>query len=134
MANRIRVLLADALDPDVEPLECALRCRGMDVVAVRDRTAVASMVASDRFDVVVLDLRLTGGSTASTLRAIRSVDASTPVLLLALGSDLCHVGEVLRPGVADFLLRPCPTETLIAAIRDASERESCPPSTAPDAG
>jgi len=130
MANRIRVLLADANDPGEEPLESALRARGMDVVAVRDRSAVASIVATERFDVVVLDLRLTAASTASTLRDIRGVDVATPILLLALGCDLARVSELLRPGVADFVLRPCQTETLIAAIRDASERESRPPISA----
>jgi DNA-binding NtrC family response regulator len=134
MANRIRVLLADTLDPDADPLACTLRGRGMDVVAVRDRSVLAGMVASDRFDVVVLDLRLTDASTVSTLRAIRSVDVYTPVLLLTLGSDLCRMGEVLWPGGADFLLSPCPTETLVAAIEDASERESWPPMPMSGAG
>ena len=46
---------------------------------------------------------------------------------LGTGGDYQSVGDVLKPGYADFVLRPCAAETLIAAIEDASERESVPP-------
>jgi two-component system C4-dicarboxylate transport response regulator DctD len=127
MPATIRVLLADTQEPGVEPLESTLRGRGMDVVSAQDRAVVEGLVATEHFDVVVIDFRVTGVGTASTIKAIRRLDATTPVLLLALGSDLARMGEVLKPGLADFLLRPFPAEALVAAIRDASERESCPP-------
>jgi DNA-binding NtrC family response regulator len=130
MPSPIRVLLADPDDPARNPLGATLRDRGMDVVCVRDPLGLAGLVAAQRFDVVVLDARLTGSGTAGALKAIRSVDGSTPVLLLALGSELAHMGDVLKPGYADFLMRPCAAETLIAAIEDASERESVPPPAA----
>jgi len=126
MPTPIRVLLADPEDSAAALLGPSLRDRGMDVVCVRDYAGLTGVVASERFDVVVLDVRVTGAGTAGTLRAIRSVDASTPVLLLALGSDLAGMGDVLKPGGAGFLLRPCGTGALIAAIEDASERESVP--------
>lgn len=126
MPTPIRVLLADPEDPGTEPLGASLRRRGLDVVRVRDHASFTDAVATERFDVVVLDVRVTGPRTAGTLRALRDVDASTPVLLLALGSELARMADVLKPGRADFLLRPCQAETLIAAIQDASERESAP--------
>ena len=126
MPTPIRVLLADTHEPGVEPLASALRRRGIEVVAVSDHVVAQELIAAEHFDVVVIDVRLTGVRTANTITAIRKIDASTPVLLLAVGPELARMGDVLRPGLADFLLRPFPAETLIAAIEDASERESCP--------
>lgn len=125
MSNRIRVLLAQ---PGPTPVEGTLRDRGMDVVVVHDHVNAVDTLSAERFDVVVLDLCMAHAQGA--LRDIRGIDASTPVLLLVLGADLPGVVQILRPGVADFLLQPCPTEALIAAIETASERESVPPGPA----
>lgn len=120
--NRLRVLLAE---PGPTPVEGTLRDRGMDVTVVHDHAGAVDSVATERFDVVVLDLCM--DHAHGTLRRIRGVDASTPVLLLVQSSSLPDMVQVLRPGMADFLLQPCPPEALIAAIETASERESVPP-------
>lgn len=123
--TRIRVLLAQ---PAPTTIEGTLRDRGMDVTVVHDHVNAVDSLAAQRFDVVVLDSCMDHAHCA--LRDIRGVDATTPILLLVMGAELAGVVQVLRPGMADFLLQPCPPEALIAAIENASERESVPPAPA----
>jgi FixJ family two-component response regulator len=59
----------------------------------------------------------------AALQTIRKSDALTPVLLLTGHPDLEPTTKALKSGAADVLMKPCPVETLVSAIEDASERK-----------
>ena len=123
MGVSMRVLLADDEQVYVESLAKVLRRRGFDVVAVFDGPTATCAISREEFDVVVLDLRMPGMDGLAVLEAIRSRDTLTPVLLLTGHADLDQAAKALKGGAADVLMKPCPVETLVSAIEDASERK-----------
>lgn len=119
----MRVLLADDEKVYVESLAKVLRRRGFDVVAVFDGPSAIDAVSRAEFDVIVLDLRMPGMDGLAVLEKVRSCDTLTPVLLLTGHADLERATKALKNGAADVLMKPCPVDTLVSAIEDASERK-----------
>jgi DNA-binding NtrC family response regulator len=123
MRASMRVLLADDEKVYVESLAKILRRRGLDTVTVFDGPSATDAVSGGEFDVIVLDLRMPGMDGLTVLETIRSRDTLTPVILLTGHADLERVAKALKGGAVDVLLKPCPVDTLVAAIEDASERK-----------
>ena len=123
MASPIHVLLTDDEQLYVEYLAKVLRRRGMKVDTAPDGSRALSLLSSQEYDVIVLDLRMPGMDGLATLDAIRRRDAFTPVILLTGQIDLDRVTLALKAGAAEVLLKPCPAETLVSAIENANERK-----------
>ncbi len=124
MSNRacpIQVLLVDDEAEFRESLARLLRRRGMQVCTAADGRQALARHAADRFDVILLDLRMPVLDGQATLEAIRRSDRTTQVLLLSGHADLAAARAALGTGATDVLLKPCPIEALISALEDASE-------------
>lgn len=124
MAVPIRVLLVDDEKAFVDSLRRILVRRGMDVCVAHDGMTALSSLNMGGFDVVVLDMRMPGMDGLTTLEEIRRRDSLTPVLMLTGYMDLERVTVALKGGAAEILTKPCPIDTLITAIENASERKS----------
>ena len=120
----IHILLADDEAEYAATIAQLLGRRGMLVITVCDGVAALAALAEHEFDVILLDLRMPRLDGLATLAEIRKRDTLTPVLLLSGQADLPSVTAALRDGAADFLAKPCPVETLVSAIEDASERKA----------
>lgn len=123
MPDATRVLLVDDEAIYVESLAKVLRRRGLDPETALDGPAALARLQGAEFDVIVLDLRMPGMDGIATLEAIRLRDAVTPILLLSGQADVARAAAALKRGAVDFLTKPCPVETLVAAIEDAAERK-----------
>jgi DNA-binding NtrC family response regulator len=124
MPKATRVLLVDDEALYIESLAKVLRRRGLDPETANDGPTALSCLQEAEFDVVVLDLRMPGMDGIATLEAIRRRDSVTPVLLLSGHADVSRASAALKSGATDFLTKPCPVETLAAAIEDAAERKA----------
>jgi two-component system OmpR family response regulator len=131
----IRVLLVDDEQAFVESLAKVLRRRGMAVHTAHDGQSALALAAREEFDVIVLDLTMPGMDGVATLRALRLRDRLTPVLLLSAHAEVERAAQALSLGAANFLLKPCPVDELVAALEDARERKAyardLPPSVEP---
>ena len=114
---RIRVLVVDdhqlvregirycvASQPD---LEVAGEAEGFD--------DAMTLLARERVDVVVLDMRMPGVGGVDATRMIRSSYPSVRVLILTAFPD--HVAEAFNAGASGFVLKSARSEGLLAAIR-----------------
>ncbi len=124
MPKATRVLLVDDEALYVESLAKVLRRRGLDPETALGGAEALARLREVEYDVIVLDLRMPGMDGIATLEAIRSRDPVTPVLLLSGQADVARATSALKGGAVDFLTKPCPIETLAAAIEDAAERKA----------
>lgn len=122
MGSGIRVLLVDDEELYADSLAKVLRRRGMDVFTARDGQSALSWLEGAQADVIVLDLKMPGMDGIATLKEIRKSDPLTPVIMLTGHIDLEKVTRALEGGVGDILLKPCPVDSLAAAIENARER------------
>jgi len=121
MSKPIRVLLIDDEKLFVQSLTKVLKKRGMEVLAAHDGLSGLELFQTAVADVIVLDLKMPVLDGLATLERIRAQDTMTPVILLTGHIDFSRVTQMLQKGAAEVLLKPCPAETLVAAIENAFE-------------
>ena len=124
MSNLTRVLLIDDERLFVESLTKVLRKREMAVHAAYSGTEAIAVLSAEKFDVIVLDLKMPVMDGLMILKAIRDRDTLTPVILLTGHIVIERVTEALKMGATEVLLKPCPVETLVSAIENAHERKT----------
>lgn len=107
-----------------DSLRAALRLDGYAVDWVRDAAAAQSTLASERFDLVLLDLGLPKGDGLDVLRAMRARHDSTPVIVLTARDGLGDRVAGLDAGADDYLVKPFELDELNARIRAVLRRHS----------
>jgi len=130
----MRLLLVEDDRMIGDSLRAALRLDGHAVDWVRDTAAAQATLASERFDLVLLDLGLPtgkppGGSDAPSdglelLRGLRARQDSTPVIVLTARDALGDRVAGLDAGADDYLAKPFELDELNARIRAVMRRHS----------
>jgi len=115
-----------------ESLQRALRLEGYAVDWVRDAAAADGTLASERFDLVLLDLGLPAGAGPgpghadglSVLRAARARHDATPVIVLTARDARGDRVAGLDAGADDYLVKPFELDELYARIRAVLRRHA----------
>ena len=115
-----RILVVDDETAERVTLGEVLRLEGYHVsLAASGEQALAMVRQEPPFDLAILDLRLPGMDGLQVLDGIRRTSAETIVILITGYGTLETAVQALRKGAYDFLLKPCPVEEVLAAVRRA---------------
>jgi two-component system OmpR family response regulator/two-component system response regulator QseB len=126
----MRLLLVEDDRMIGDSLRDALRLEGYAVDWVRDAAAAQATLASERFDLVLLDLGLPPGASArladglDLLRSVRARQDSTPVIVLTARDGLGDRVAGLDAGADDYLVKPFELDELNERIRAVLRRHS----------
>jgi len=130
----MRLLLVEDDRMIGEGLRVALRLEGFAVDWVRDVAAAQATLASERFDLVLLDLGLPPGGTAAAtdptadgltvLRGMRARQDQTPVIVLTARDGAGERVKGLDSGADDYIVKPFELDELNARIRAVMRRHS----------
>lgn len=71
-------------------------------------------------DVLVIDLMLSDISGLMVLRQARKKSPDTAPLVLSMYGNDCYVVEALQAGARAYVLKDCPPEELLKAVREAA--------------
>ena len=128
----MRLLLVEDDRMIGESLRAALRLEGHAVDWVRDAPAAQSTLATERFDLVLLDLGLPpaaapapAGAAADgldVLRGLRARGDATPVIVLTARDGLGDRVTGLDAGADDYLVKPFELDELNARMRAVQRR------------
>src|SRR5213083_599618 len=123
----MRLLLVEDDRMIGDSLRAALRLEGYAVDWVRDARAADATLASERFDLVLLDLGLPavtgppGGAVLhdglDVLRALRARHDATPVIVLTARDGRGDKVAGLDAGADDYVVKPFEFDELNARIR-----------------
>jgi len=109
-------------------LRQALRLEGHAVDWVQDAQAAAASLASERFDLVLLDLGLPPhpryASGLDVLRELRARAVDTPVIVLTARDALEDRVAGLDAGADDYLVKPFELDELNARMRAVQRRHA----------
>jgi len=131
----MRLLLVEDDRMIGDSLRTALRQEGHAVDWVRDVAAAHGTLASERFDLVLLDLGLPEGGPPgaapstppadglSVLRALRAREDRTPVIVLTARDAPGDKVRGLDSGADDYLVKPFELDELSARIRAVLRRQ-----------
>jgi two-component system invasion response regulator UvrY len=78
---------------------------------------VRRMIGEQRWDVVVLDINLPGGSGIELLADIRRERPDLPVLILTMYSEEQYAVRAIKAGAAGFLTKESAPDKLVEAVR-----------------
>lgn len=120
----MRLLLVEDDRMIGEGLRNALRQSGYAVDLVRDGRAADGTLATERFDVVLLDLGLPVRNGMDVLRAMRARGDLTPVIVLTARDELGSRVQGLDAGADDYIVKPFELDELLARIRAVVRRQS----------
>ncbi len=112
------------IDDDTELCELLseyLGAEGFEVSATAKPDDGVEQALSGRYDLVVLDVMLPGGSGFEVLRALRSRSAIPVVMLTARGDEVDRIVG-LEMGADDYLPKPFNPRELVARIRAIERR------------
>jgi DNA-binding NarL/FixJ family response regulator len=114
----LRVVLADDHHFSREGLRGMLVAEGIAVVGeAADGAGAVRLTAEMAPDVVVLDLRMPGGSVGETIAGIAATGHEARVAVLTVSAEAADVVEALAGGADSYLLKDTPAEQLVGAIR-----------------
>lgn len=98
---------------------------GFRVLAVESGEQGLAAVASERVDLVLLDLMLPGMDGIEVCRRIRA-ESDTPIIMLTARSDTQDVVAGLEAGADDYVPKPFKSKELLARVRTRLRRQTEP--------
>lgn len=123
-ALRPTVLAVDDDDGVREALACSLE-GPFHILAARDGKTALEMFASERVDVVLLDLLLGGMHGHEVLTAVRRLDPAAIVVIISAVGDIPTVVRSMRLGAWDYIRKPWDEDVLISTVQTAAlERQA----------
>ena len=117
-----RVYVIDDAPPVRRALERALSERGYTVTTYQNAEAFFRVAHLEEPAVLVLDMRMPGMSGAELMRRLQARGRDMPIVFVSGESRPDEIVEVMKRGAIDFLVKPFPTEALLAAVGSALER------------
>ena len=128
--SRARLLVVD--DDRVFRLSTAalLRDEGYDVETANDGQHAVDALRADRFDLLLLDLRMPGIDGLALIEALRLWGNGIPILMISGFGTVDAAVRAMHLGADDFLTKPVDPDVLAERVADLIERRPWPDSTA----
>jgi two-component system response regulator MprA len=116
-----RVLVVDDHPPMVKLIEDALGKEGFSVLSAQNGAEGLRVVATERPDLVILDVEMPVMDGFEVLRALRLkvATSSLPVIMLSVHKEPEDLLAGWIGGADQYLTKPCKMEDVVAAVRKA---------------
>ena len=116
MSNFKMLVVDDELD-FLETIVNRLKKRDINAVGVPSGEKALELINKEPFDVVILDIKLSGGMDGiETLREIKKIQPTAEVILLTGHAEVKTAIEGKKLGAYDYLLKPIKLEELMAKV------------------
>ena len=116
---KARILVVDDEEMVRQSLEEILKLEGYEVVGVGRGEEALDILEKEKFDLVLLDLKMPGIDGLEVMHATGQVSPDTKVILLTGHGSLESAIEALRHGAHDYLLKPVPSHDLLSSVARA---------------
>jgi len=118
------ILIVDDNEGILKSLRYSLKFEFSKVKGVRNPNQIPSLLESESFDVILLDMNFAAGITSGNegifwLNEILKYDPDAVVVLITAYGDIELAIRTIKEGATDFILKPWDTEKLISTLRAA---------------
>ena len=120
----MQLLMVEDDRPLASGLQKALRAQGFTVNHVETGAAALHVIATDKPDMVILDLGLPDIDGLTVLKSLRKLHPELPVLLLTARDTVQDKVQGLNDGADDYLAKPFDMTELLARLRVMERRLS----------
>jgi len=132
MAQKVpgNILVVDDDQDILLSARMVLKQRFTNIKTENDPHCIMTVLAQDRYDLVLLDMNFTAGFTSGKeglrwLRKIRKFAPGTHVVLMTAYGDISLAVKAMKDGATDFVVKPWDNEALQATVLSAMQ--SAPP-------
>src|SRR5665647_1575817 len=111
----MRVLYVDDNGPNRTVIRCMLEAAGLGMAEAEAAEAGLAMIDADRYQLILMDLRMPGMDGFTAIRQIRArTDDRAAVPIIVLTADNGHDirNQALAAGADDLLLKPVQMDAL----------------------
>jgi len=114
----VRILIVDDQQIVQEGIKKLISsfCENYHVMSAQDGTVALSMLAQDKYDLVVLEIDLPDYSGLEVLKKLRAKKEDIPVLILSAYSEDVYAVRALRAGAQGYLCKSGAPEDLGIAV------------------
>lgn len=124
MTEALEILVVED-DPTIQTLVKAILSRdGNHVTVAKTAEEGESCIQNERYDMILLDLRLPDGNGYDMCHDLRESGITTPVLFLSAEHETDVKIKCLKVGADDYLTKPFNSEELLARIEAIVRRSS----------
>ena len=123
-AAPLRLLLVDDEAGFTEVLAKRLRRRGLAVTVALSGGEALAALAQAPFDAAVIDFKMADMDGITVLQHFKQQAPGLAVLMLTGHGSQEAVREGLEAGAADYLIKPCDIDELLAKIAAAVDRSA----------
>jgi DNA-binding response OmpR family regulator len=117
-----RILIVDD-EPNVRlNYRITLELEGYQVDETGLSTEALKKVKVDKFDLVILDMRMPRMGGLDLLAAMRAQRVNTPAIIITAFSDVPHAVRAIQLGASDFLQKPLRPEDLRRVVQEVIAR------------
>ncbi|NIO03615.1 MAG: response regulator [Proteobacteria bacterium] len=121
MGRSKKILLVDDEEIIRDALGGLLMEEGYEVVEAENGNVAIDKLSTDRFDIVITDVKMPGKSGIDVLTAAKMIDPKIDVIMIT-GFTTEEPDQALSLGAKDFIYKSYNVEEFLAKIKDAIER------------
>lgn len=122
-AAKPRVLIIDNEAKFLDGCKELLSSHGFAVTTCADSAQAVPLLTADRFDVVLLDIRMPGMEGTDVLPLIKRLRPDMPVILVSAYCDEANAGYYRELGAFEAVVKPFSAEVLLETIGRAIHQE-----------
>jgi two-component system response regulator HydG len=119
--DAVKVLLVDDETGILDTLRILFRSEGYQVLTALGGAEALGLLASEKPDLVVTDIRMPGTSGLEVLAQTRDMDPEIPVILMTAQASLQSAVRAVNEGAYYYLQKPFANDELLAICRRAWE-------------
>jgi DNA-binding NtrC family response regulator len=116
-----KLLLVEDDEAALFGYERYLAKNGYDTKSARTLADARSTIGAERFDAIVLDLKLPDGDAMDWLPEVKKAYPTLPVIVITGSSDIPTAVKATKNGAEDFLTKPVEMMDLIASLQKSLE-------------
>lgn len=115
--SQLRILWVDDEIEHLKPFIIFLEDRGYSVDTVSNGNDAVEMVVKDKFDLILLDEMMPGLDGISTLKEIKKINASIPIIMCTKSEEEGLMEDAIAGQIADYIIKPINPSQIILAIK-----------------
>jgi len=118
--ERLSILLVDDEEDLVSAMAERLTLRGFQVQAATTAAEALRHLEEQRFDVLILDVKMPGIGGLSLMAEMKSRHSDVPVILFTGHGSVADAQRGMQEGAFEYLVKPIDVEELAEKIRRAA--------------
>lgn len=119
--NKSSILFVDDDNVVLTSLGGVLNSFGYHVTCVQESTEALKLISENEYDLVLTDLKMKDVTGVDILKAVKSEQPFTPVIILTGYATLFSAIEALQAGAHAYLIKPCNVEEIKTVVERGLE-------------